>query len=95
MRTISSDNSYGYPQSPMRVIAGIWAGGDPSNEPGTIEWAGGPTDFGAAPFSMYMKDMVVSDYSTGTEYSYSSTDGTWESIEAKDGEVYGLSLIHI
>ena len=89
VRTITSDNGQGYPESPMRIFTGIWAGGDSQNEPGTIEWAGGLTDYTKAPFSMYLKDVIVVDYSTGTEYSYSGTDGTWESIEAKDGEVYG------
>lgn len=31
---------YNFPQTPMNVRLGIWAGGDPSNNNGTIEWAG-------------------------------------------------------
>jgi beta-glucanase (GH16 family) len=34
-----------YPQTPCYIKFGIWAGGDPSNSPGTIQWAGGPTDY--------------------------------------------------
>lgn len=89
VRTLASDTASGYPQSPMRLFFGIWAGGDPTNAEGTIEWAGGLTDYSGAPFSMHMKSLVVSDYSTGSEYSYSDDSGSWESIVAKDGKVNG------
>ncbi|GME82180.1 unnamed protein product [Ambrosiozyma monospora] len=52
VRTLASDNSEGYPQSPMRVFFGIWAGGDSSNAEGTIQWAGGSTDYSDAPFTI-------------------------------------------
>ncbi|ONH76226.1 putative glycosidase CRH1 [Pichia kudriavzevii] len=93
VRTLSSDSSQGYPQTPMRLFFGIWAGGDPSNQPGTIEWAGGETDYSDAPFSMHIKNLVVSDYSTGSSYSYSGTSGSWESIDCKDGSVNGREEI--
>lgn len=89
VRTLKNTTSSGYPQTPMYIKAGIWAGGDPSNEAGTIEWAGGETDYSDAPFKMYIKDLSVSDYSTGKEYSYGDKSGKWTSIEAKDGEVNG------
>lgn len=91
VRTLKNTTSSGYPQTPMYIKAGIWAGGDPSNEAGTIEWAGGETDYSDAPFKMYIKDLTVSDYSTGKEYSYGDKSGKWTSIEAKDGEVNGRS----
>ena len=31
-----------YPQTPMQIKVGAWSGGDSSNAPGTIAWAGGP-----------------------------------------------------
>jgi beta-glucanase (GH16 family) len=34
-----------YPQTPCYIKFGLWAGGDPSNPKGTIQWAGGPTDY--------------------------------------------------
>ncbi|GMM32123.1 transglycosylase [Martiniozyma asiatica (nom. inval.)] len=89
VRTLTNDSSGGYPQSPMRVFFGIWAGGDPDNSEGTIEWAGGLTDYSDAPFSMYINNLIVSDYSTGDEYSYSDQTGDWTSIVAKNGEVLG------
>ncbi|KAL4874784.1 concanavalin A-like lectin/glucanase domain-containing protein [Aspergillus karnatakaensis] len=80
-----------YPQSPMMVKVGVWAGGDPSNDEGTIQWAGGETDFSAGPFTMYLKSLSVTDYSTGTSYSYGDKSGTWQSIVSEGGEVNGNS----
>lgn len=89
VRTISNDTSSGYPQSPMYIVAGLWAGGDPDNSAGTIEWAGGETDYTQAPFVMYIKNVIVTDYSTGSEYKYTDQTGDWTSIEAVDGSVNG------
>lgn len=76
-----------YPQTPMIVKVGAWAGGDSSNPQGTIEWAGGPTDYSAGPYTMYLKSISVTDYSTGSQYSYSGTSGTWESIVSTGGQI--------
>mmetsp|Transcript_8596 Transcript_8596/g.8480 ORF Transcript_8596/g.8480 Transcript_8596/m.8480 type:complete len:406 (-) Transcript_8596:62-1279(-) len=89
VRTLKNTSSEGYPQTPMYLMMGAWAGGDPSNAAGTIEWAGGETDYTEAPFSMIIKKLIVSDYSTGSEYSYSDQSGDWTSIEAKDGTING------
>ncbi|XBW37204.1 hypothetical protein QEN19_002784 [Hanseniaspora menglaensis] len=89
VRTLSNSSSEGFPQTPMAIYIGVWAGGDPSNSEGTIEWAGGETDYDDAPFSMLLQSMTVENYSTGSTYTYSNTDGTWESIDATDGEVLG------
>lgn len=93
VRTLSKDSASGYPQTPMRIYFGIWAGGDSSNSEGTIEWAGGLTDYSQAPFVMHINSLIAADYSTGTEYSYNGTDGTWQSIVAKNGEVNGREAI--
>nr|KAK5442925.1 transglycosylase [Exophiala xenobiotica] len=76
-----------YPQTPMYIKVGVWAGGDPSNAAGTIEWAGGQTDYSAGPFTMYLKSVHVTDYSTGSQYSYSGTSGTWQSIVSTGGQI--------
>ncbi|GMG41575.1 unnamed protein product [Ambrosiozyma monospora] len=73
----------------MRVFFGIWAGGDSSNAVGTIQWAGGDTDYSDAPFTMSIKSLVVADYSSGETYSYSDQSGDYSSIVAKNGEVNG------
>lgn len=88
VRTVLPSNPQGYPQSPMYIMGGIWAGGDASNDPGTIEWAGGSTTYGPT-YSMHIKSIIVTDYSTGDKYSYSDQSGTWESIDAENGKVNG------
>lgn len=80
-----------YPQTPMMVKVGVWAGGDPSNPPGTIQWAGGVTNYADGPFTMYMKSISVTDYSTGKSYSYSGHSGSWQSIVSNGGQVDGNS----
>ncbi len=89
VRTLLNSTSSGYPQSPQAIFLGIWAAGDPGNAPGTIQWAGGETDYSALPFSMFVKSLTVEDYSTGKEYKYTDQSGSWQSIEAVDGHVYG------
>ncbi|KAK5008316.1 transglycosylase, partial [Cryomyces antarcticus] len=76
-----------YPQTPMQLKIGAWSGGDYSNQPGTIAWAQGPTDYSRGPYTMLVRSVAVSDYSTGTQYTYSGTSGTWQSIVAAGGTV--------
>lgn len=84
-----ADASGQYPQTPMQIKIGSWAGGDPDlNSAGTVEWARGPTDYSQGPFVMQLKSLAVTDYSTGTQYTYGDSSGTWESIVAVDGTVH-------
>ncbi|TWU76840.1 hypothetical protein ED733_006050 [Metarhizium rileyi] len=79
-----------YPQTPMQVKFGAWAGGDPNtNAAGTVEWARGPTDYSKGPFAMLVQSVVIADYSTGKQYKYKDTSGSWQSIEAVGGAVNG------
>ncbi|KAF2495177.1 cell wall glucanase, partial [Lophium mytilinum] len=91
VRTLTPDIATGsgnlYPQTPMQIKIGAWSGGDPSNAPGTIEWARGPTDYSKGPFTMQVKSLSVSDYSTGTQYKYGDTSGTWQSIVSVGGKI--------
>lgn len=89
VRTLESNSPSGYPQTPMNIRVGSWAGGDPTNAPGTIEWAGGATDYSQGPFVLSVKDINVVDYSTGTKYQYTDRSGSWNSIEAVGGKVNG------
>ena len=75
-----ADGGYNFPQTPMTIRLGIWAGGDPGNSNGTIEWAGGLTDFTKGPFTMYVQNVTAKDYSTGSAYHYSDKSGSWQSI---------------
>jgi beta-glucanase (GH16 family) len=89
VRALSQSNAAEgqYPQTPMMVKVGAWSGGDPGNAPGTIAWAGGPTDYSAGPYTMYLRSIAVTDYSTGTQYTYSGSAGTWQSIQSTGGTI--------
>lgn len=76
-----ANSTHSYPQTPMRVFVGPWAGGDPDNAKGTIEWAGGETDYAKGPFTMYVSSISVTDYGRGTAYEYGDQSGTWDSIK--------------
>jgi beta-glucanase (GH16 family) len=78
-----------YPQTPMQIKFGAWSGGDPSNAPGTIAWARGPTDYSKGPYTMTVQSIAISDYSTGTSYKYSGSSGNWQDIVAVGGAVNG------
>lgn len=69
-----------YPQTPMRVKLGIWAGGDSSNSEGTIAWAGGATDYSAGPFTAFIKSISITNYNPASSYTYGDLTGSYESI---------------
>lgn len=54
-----------------------------------LDWAGGTTDYSAGPYTMYLKSLKVTDYSTGSSYSYGDESGDWTSITANGGQVNG------
>lgn len=54
-------------------------------------WAGGETDYSQGPFTMYLKSLTVTDYSTGSSYSYSDMSGSWQSITSNGGQINGNS----
>jgi hypothetical protein len=64
----------------MNVRIGIWAGGDPTNAEGTIEWAGGETDYSKAPFTMVLEKVEVRNDNPGSSYSYGDMTGGFKSI---------------
>ncbi|KAH6643189.1 concanavalin A-like lectin/glucanase domain-containing protein [Boeremia exigua] len=78
-----------YPQTPMNVRMGVWAGGDvANNDPGVVEWAGGKTDFKEGPFTMRVKTIYAQDYTKGAEYSWEDMDasGSWEKVKVINPE---------
>lgn len=77
----AAQNGSRFPQTPMNVRLGIWAGGDPSEPNGTIEWAGGEINYDKAPYTMTVKSVRVSDASNATAYQYGDTSGNWQSIK--------------
>ncbi|KAH7216909.1 concanavalin A-like lectin/glucanase domain-containing protein [Fusarium redolens] len=70
-----------YPQTPMRVKLGIWAGGDPDNAEGTIEWAGGETDYAGAPYTMTVQKIMIENLNPADSYTYSDETGSYKSIK--------------
>lgn len=77
-----ANHTMNFPQTPMTLRLGSWVGGDTENQaPGTVEWAGGPTNFDEGPFQMYVQSARVEDYSSGKEYQYTDKIGSWESIK--------------
>lgn len=76
-----ANGGHNFPQTPCDVRLGIWAGGDPKNPNGTIEWAGGETNYDDTPYTMTVKSVRVSDASKGTQYVYGDKTGSWQSIK--------------
>jgi beta-glucanase (GH16 family) len=76
-----------FPQTPMRVRIGIWAGGDPDNSEGTIEWAGGETDYTEGPFSMYIESVNITNYTPAQHYKYTDKTGAYTSIKAYNNTI--------
>ncbi|KAF2753492.1 concanavalin A-like lectin/glucanase [Pseudovirgaria hyperparasitica] len=88
IRTINYADAVGgrnYPQTPMNVRIGIWAGGDPDNEPGVIQWAGGKTDYTRAPFTQILEYVKITNYSPGKEYVWKDQSGSYQSIQVVPG----------
>lgn len=74
-------NGKNFPQTPARIRIGIWAGGDPDNSEGTIEWAGGETSYTDVPFTMYVDSINVTNYNPAQSYKYSDKTGSYSSIK--------------
>ena len=57
----------------------------------STEWATGQTgvttDYASGPYTMQVKSIAATDYSTGSQYTYSGTEGTWQSITAVGGTI--------
>ena len=75
------------------VNQGIWAGGDPKQPQGVIDWSGGLTSFDDV-YTMRVKSLQVSDYSEGKEYTWSDRSGSWQSIKATSGNSTVLNEIY-
>jgi hypothetical protein len=78
----------------MQVKLGTWVAGLKSTPIGTVQWAGGYTDFSKAPFLGYYKSISIVDYAGAdaptsdsvTEYIYGDHTGSWESIKVVKGD---------
>ncbi|RSL67641.1 hypothetical protein CEP53_002915 [Fusarium sp. AF-6] len=94
IRTLKAAEVKGFPESPMQIKLGTWCAGGKDTPKGTVEWAGGYTDFSKAPFEAFYKSITIVDYAGGDspssksvkEYVYGDNSGSWESIEIKYGD---------
>ncbi|KAI7786025.1 glycoside hydrolase family 16 protein [Diaporthe eres] len=79
-----------YPQTPMQIKLGTWTAGRKDAPEGTVQWAGGYTDFSQAPFNGYYKSVTVQDYMNGAKsagsYVYGDMTGTYQSIKIEQGD---------
>jgi len=85
-----------FPQTPMNIRIGPWAGGDvKNNAQGVVEWAGGATDFSKGPFTMVVRDVYAKDYTTAKEYSWENMDssGDWEKVKVIEGKSETIKTI--
>jgi beta-glucanase (GH16 family) len=82
------------PETPMEIKLGTWVAGRKDAPEGTVEWAGGLTDFTKAPFNGYYRNIVITDYAGKSgptsesvkEYVYGDKSGSWESIKVVKGD---------
>lgn len=93
VRTLNYADAKGgasYPQTPMQIKLGTWVAGRKDAPEGTVQWAGGYTDFSQAPFNGYYKSVTVKDYMNGAKsagsYVYGDQTGTYQSIKIEQGD---------
>ncbi|RKF59231.1 putative extracellular glycosidase [Erysiphe neolycopersici] len=91
---MAANKGYSYPQTPMYVRLGIWAGGDKKNSPSTIEWAGGLTDYTKGPYIMEVQNTEITDFGSGKEYQWTDQSGSFESIRPIPGDSTASKIIH-
>lgn len=71
-----------YPQTPMRLKIGTWAGGDTTaNSAGTVTWAGGDTVFSDGPFKMELAKVEITNTNPASSYTWSGQTGSFSSIK--------------
>ncbi|KFA50866.1 hypothetical protein S40293_02399 [Stachybotrys chartarum IBT 40293] len=96
IRTLTYADAKGgsaFPQTPMQIKLGTWVAGRQDAPEGTVEWAGGYTNFDEAPFLAIYKSISIVDYAGGSgpasgavrEYIYGDRTGEWESIDIVGG----------
>lgn len=93
----STSGRFDYPQTPSRIMLSLWPAGLPSNEKGTIEWAGGEIDWNSpymqnGYYYAMVKSVSVECYKPpsgakgngGKSYIYTDRAATNNTIELSD-----------
>ncbi|KAI0009177.1 concanavalin A-like lectin/glucanase domain-containing protein [Xylariaceae sp. FL0662B] len=76
-----------FPQTPMQVKLGTWVAGRSDAPEGTVQWAGGKTDFSQAPFVATYEQITIQNYNNGVkghpkQYVWADgSDGSYQSIK--------------
>jgi len=107
MRTINradtwnaTSNRFDYPQTPSRIMLSLWPAGLPSNDAGTIAWAGGEISW-TSPFMQngyyyaMVEEVTVDCYDPpqmaqikgSKSYKYTDTAGTNNTVQITDDEM--------
>ena len=83
VRTVTAAQAGDYfPQTPMHVSLSLWDGGDPTEAPGTQNWAGGENTFPITEnYTMYIKSVKINNAMPGGGYQYTDMSGSWQSIK--------------
>ncbi|KAI1262781.1 concanavalin A-like lectin/glucanase domain-containing protein [Xylariaceae sp. FL1019] len=85
VRTFLASNAdkttHQFPQTPSKIQLGLWAGGDPAANSGTRNWAGGLTNMSAAPFTMFVRNVKITNYHPAKYYNWTDQSGSWKSIK--------------
>jgi hypothetical protein len=82
VRTVKAVDAKGkFPQTPMRLKLGIWAGGDSSRSKDQQLWAGGAIDGNKGPYAAVIDSVKIENYNPAEQYRYKDNSGTWQSIE--------------
>ena len=93
VRTLTAAQAGDYfPQTPMHVSLSLWDGGDPTEAPGTQNWAGGETIFPTTEnYTMYIRSVRINNAMPGGGYQYTDMSGSWQSIRVLSNVTNGLS----
>ncbi|CAJ2499661.1 Uu.00g025140.m01.CDS01 [Anthostomella pinea] len=78
----ADSTTHQFPQTPSKIQMGMWDGGDPEENSGTMSWAGGMTDLTKAPFTMFVKSVRITNYNPAKYYNWTDQSGSWKSIKA-------------
>ncbi|KAI1079559.1 concanavalin A-like lectin/glucanase domain-containing protein [Whalleya microplaca] len=77
----SDTTTHQFPQTPSKIQLGLWDGGDPSQNQGTLNWAGGLTNMADAPFTMFVRSVRVTNYNPAQYYNWTDQSGSLKSIK--------------
>lgn len=80
-----------FPQTPCQLKLGNWVAGRQGAAKGTVDWAGGYTDFSQAPFHAYYKSITVTDYHKG------AVKYVWPEVasgQKGDGSYKGITVVN-